>query len=183
VSVPSSELNAGYAFRLEQTVEGHHNRLLERTTKENAKSIQMEFSSYYVLKSTAVQKLGITEELSKLLSGSTNTRLVANISNSQDTAIAARDWKWDAESKSILETLVSTAIDQKSKELATQSIGRAMQWIEAEKSQLDRRLAALEESALARKEGWEHQVQLLFNSIVDAEKDSSLTARRQSIVR
>jgi hypothetical protein len=118
-----------------------------------------------------------------MIAGSKSTRLVAQVSMTHGTAIVAKDWKWDTESKSTLETLVSAAIDQKSKELATQSSGRMMQLIANEKSQLDRRLAAIEQSTLARKEGWEHQVQLLFNSIVDAEKDSRLTARRQSIVR
>jgi hypothetical protein len=137
--------------------------------------------------------MAITEELSNLMSNSKQIRLIATMSIPADLERPAVDgsvvsnsvgeWQWETESKVILESLVSKAFSQKTKDVSIQSNNRISQWIGREKTTLDQRLAAIEQAALDRRKGWEKQLKTLSDNIRELDSDSQRTARGSSIVR
>jgi hypothetical protein len=93
------------------------------------------------------------------------------------------EWQWEAESRAILESLVSKALSQKTNVIAIQSNNRISQWIGAEKSTLELRLAAIEQAALDRRKSWDNQLKSISDNIRELDTDSQRTARGSAIVR
>lgn len=181
------------AFRLETVAQGQSTLLIDTTSSDEHRTVRIEVPLCDVLETTAVTQMGIAEELRNLVSNSKQVRLIATMSippnrgetdDSDSVAIGAvGDWRWESESKAFLESIVSTAVAQKTKDAIIQSDDRISQWIGSEKTTLDRRLAALEQAALDRRKGWENQLKSLSDNIRELESDSQRTARGSSIVR
>ena len=181
------------AFRLETVAQGQSTLLIDTTSSDEHRTVRIEVPLCDVLETTAVTQMGIAEELRNLVSNSKQVRLIAAMSippnrgetdDSDSVAIGAvGDWRWESESKAFLESIVSTAVAQKTKDAIIQSDDRISQWIGSEKTTLDRRLAALEQAALDRRKGWENQLKSLSDNIRELESDSQRTARGSSIVR
>jgi hypothetical protein len=136
-----------------------------------------------ILETPTAKQLGIAEDLSNLILNSQPIRLAAKMSIAVDGENSVGKWQSEPESKSILEAMIAKAIAQKTKDTALQSSTRISHWIGTEKSQLDRRLNALEQSALDRKKSWDRQLKSLSENIREIESDSQRTARGASVVR
>ncbi len=181
------------AFRLEKVAQGQSTLLIDTTSNDEHRTVRIEVPICNVLETTAVTQMGIAEELRNLVTNSQPVRLVATMlippnreeaEGSDSIAIDTfGEWQWESESKSFLESMVSTAVAQKTKDATKQSDDRISQWIGSEKTTLDRRLAALEQAALDRRKGWENQLKSLSDNIRELESDSQRTARGSSIVR
>ena len=181
------------AFRLETVAQGQSTLLIDTTSSDEHRTVRIEVPLCNVLETTTVKQIGIAGELRNLVSNSKQVRLIATMlippnrgetEGSDSVAIsAAGEWQWESESKAFLESIVSTAVAQKTKDATMQSDDRISQWIGSEKTTLDRRLAALEQAALDRRKGWENQLKSLSDNIRELESDSQRTARGSSIVR
>lgn len=181
------------AFRLEKTAQGQSTLLVDTTSSDEHRTVRIELPLCNVLETTAVKQMGIAEKLSNLVPNSQQVRLTATMlippnrgekEGSDPMAIGeVGEWQWESESKAFLESIVSTAVAQKTKDAISQSDDRISQWIGSEKTTLDRRLAALEQAALDRRKGWENQLKSLSDNIRELEGDSQRTARGSSIVR
>jgi hypothetical protein len=181
------------AFRLETVAQGQSTLLIDTTSSDEHRTVRIEVPLCNVLETTAVTQMGIAGELRNLVTNSKQVRLIATMlippnrgetEGSDSVAIsAAGEWQWESESKAFLESIVSTAVAQKTKDATMQSDDRISQWIGSEKTTLDRRLAALEQAALDRRKGWENQLKSLSDNIRELESDSQRTARGFSIVR
>jgi hypothetical protein len=192
-TIASSDERNHSAFRLERIVQGQSTLLTATTSSDELRTVRIEVPLCHVLETTTVTQMAITEELSNLMSNSTQIRLIATMSILADLERPAVDgsvvsnsvgeWQWDTESKVILESLVSKAFSQKTKDVSIQSNNRISQWIGREKTTLDQRLAAIEQAALDRRKGWEKQLKTLSDNIRELDSDSQRTARGSSIVR
>lgn len=181
------------AFRLEKVAQGQSTLLIDTTSSDEHRTVRIEVPLCNVLETTTVKQIGIAKELRHLVSNSQQTRLIAKmlIPPDRDRLVADNsvmsnskgEWQWESESKAILESLVSKAVSQKTKDVSIQSSNRISQWIGTEKTTLDRRLAAVEQAALERRKSWENQLKALSENIRDLESDSQRTARGSSIVR
>jgi len=181
------------AFRLETVAQGQSTLLIDTTSSDEHRTVRIEVPLCNVLETTAVTQMGIAGELRNLVTNSKQVRLIATMlippnrgetEGSDSVAIgAAGEWQWESESKAFLESIVSTAVAQKTKDAIIQSDDRISQWIGSEKTTLDRRLAALEQAALDRRKSWESQLKSLSDNIRELESDSQRTARGSSIVR
>jgi hypothetical protein len=181
------------AFRLETVAQGQSTLLIDTTSSDEHRTVRIEVPLCNVLETTTVKQIGIAGELRNLVSNSKQVRLIATMlippnrgetEGSDSVAIsAAGEWQWESESKAFLESIVSTAVAQKTKDATMQSDDRISQWIGSEKTTLDRRLAALEQAALDRRKSWENQLKSLSDNIRELESDSQRTARGSSIVR
>jgi hypothetical protein len=181
------------AFRLETVAQGQSTLLIDTTSSDEHRTVRIEVPLCNVLETTAVTQMGIAGELRNLVTNSKQVRLIATMlippnrgetEGSDSVAISeAGEWQWESESKAFLESIVSTAVAQKTKDATMQSDDRISQWIGSEKTTLDRRLAALEQAALDRRKSWENQLKSLSDNIRELESDSQRTARGSSIVR
>ena len=181
------------AFRLEKVAQGQSTLLIDTTSSDEHRTVRIEMPLCNVLETTAVTQMGIAEELRNLATNSKHVRLIATMlippnrgeaAGSDSKAIdAVGEWQWESDSRAFLESIVSTAVAQKTKDATNQSNDRISQWIGSEKTTLDRRLAALDQAALDRRKGWENQLKSLSDNIRELESDSQRTARGSSIVR
>jgi hypothetical protein len=181
------------AFRLEKTAQGQSTLLTDTTSSDELRTVRIEVPLCHVLETTTVTQMAITEELSNLMSDSKQIRLIATMSIPADLERPAVDdsivgnsvgeWQWEAESRAILESLVSKALSQKTNVIAIQSNNRISQWIGAEKSTLELRLAAIEQAALDRRKSWDNQLKSISDNIRELDTDSQRTARGSAIVR
>jgi hypothetical protein len=180
-------------FRLEKAARGQSTLLIDTTASDEHRTVRIEVPLCTVLETTAVKHMGITEELRNLVSNSQQVRLIATMlippnrgeaEASDSIAIGGvGEWQWESDSKAFLESIVATAVAQKTKDATIQSNDRISQWISSAKTTLDRRLAALEQAALERRKGWENQLKSLSDNIRELESESRRTARGSSIVR
>lgn len=182
-SAGSTDEQESSSYRLERVYQGQSTLLSEKAVDEEHRLMEIEVPLRYVLETPTVKQLGIADELSNLILHSQPIRLAAKMRIASDGENSVGTWQSEPESKSILESMIAKAVAQKTKESALQSSTRISQWIGTEKSQLDRRLIALEQSALDRKKSWERQLKSLAENIREIESDSQRTARGASVVR
>jgi hypothetical protein len=182
-SVSSRDERELSSYRLERLVQGQSTLLSEKSVDEEHTLMEVEVPLRNILETPTAKQLGIAEDLSNLILNSQPIRLAAKMSIAVDGENSVGKWQSEPESKSILESMIAKAIAQKTKDTALQSSTRISQWIGTEKSQLDRRLNALEQSALDRKKSWDRQLKSLSENIREIESDSQRTARGASVVR